>query len=322
MSGEKEMSENSNISIGIDIGGTKISAATVQNNHIISEILAYQTPDTAEEILNIVLQAIETLKKQFDIKFVGIATAGAINLDNSRVTGSTGNLPQGYSNIDFKKAIEEKYGFKTMLENDANAAAYAEYVAGNARGHENTVVITLGTGIGGGVIIEGKLLRGQSGAAAECGHIPLSWKKERPCTCGGWDCWEAYASGTGYAKNAQEIARQVPAEERTGILKDKNPEDLTTYDIIAGLEKGDAFAQKVHKHWEELVLMGLISYVNIFDPESIILSGGMAKFINFETLEKELNERTVVSKVKLLHAKAENYAGIIGGAALAERKFG
>ncbi|OGI02587.1 MAG: hypothetical protein A2104_10390 [Candidatus Melainabacteria bacterium GWF2_32_7] len=315
------MDNRESISIGIDIGGTKISAAAVNNGQIISEVLSFGTPNNIEGIVNTIFEAIEILKDQYNAKFVGIATAGTVNLDNSRVTGSTGNLPKGYNTIEFKKIIEEKYGLKTLIENDANAAGYAEYKIGNAKGDRNTVVLTLGTGIGGGVIVDGKLLKGKSGGAAECGHIPIIWGKKRPCTCGGWDCWEAYASGTGYAKNAQEMAREIPLEERTGLLKDKNPEDLTTYDIIEGLSVGDSFAKKVHDHWEELVVLGLIAYSNIFDPDSIILSGGMAKFVTFEKVEKELNERIVVPYVKVLHAKAENYAGIIGAAILATEKF-
>ena len=117
------------------------------------------------------------------------------------------------------------------------------------------------------------------------------------------------------------MAKKVPAEQKTGILKDKNPDELTTYDIIEGIKKGDAFAKKVHEHWENLVLIDLVALVNIFDPDSIILSGGMARFVNFEKMHKELEERVVISKVKLLPAKAENYAGIIGGAVLAAEKF-
>lgn len=309
------------LSIGIDIGGTKISAAVVHNGQIYSEVLVYKTPSSALEILNTVLQAVEELLKGYKAEYVGIATAGTINLENTKVTGSTGNLPFGYESLDFVNEIFNKFGIKTFIENDANAAAYAEFKTGNARGDNNTIIITLGTGIGGGIIVDGKLLRGKSGVGAEVGHISLTWERKRKCTCGWWDCWESYASGTGYAKNAQEIARQTAPEERTGMLKDKEIEQLTTYDVIEGLDKGDKFAIKVHERWEEYILMGLTSLINIFDPDSVVLSGGMAKFVDFDKLNKELEARTVISKVKLLPAKAENYAGIIGAALLALEKF-
>jgi glucokinase len=321
--GEKIMSNKGLLSIGIDIGGTKISAAVIQNSQIVSEVLSFKTGNTNEGILQTVLEAIETLKGKHDeVSFVGIATAGTIDLDNSKVTGSTGNLPVGYREIEFKKIIEEKFGLKTMLENDANAAGYAEYKVGSAQGHNNTVVVTLGTGIGGGIIVDGKLLRGKSGGAAEVGHVPITLGNKRACTCGSWDCWEAYASGTGYAKNAREMAAQVPENERTGVLKEKNPEELTTYDIVEGLKKNDPFCQKVHELWEEYIVMGLAILSNIFDPDSIVVSGGMAQFVNFYKVEKELQSRLMVPTVKVLPAKAGNYAGIIGAGSLASEKFG
>jgi len=309
------------ISIGIDIGGTKISAAAVMNSKIISEVNAYATPGNVSDILDTVFDAIETLKQQYQAKFIGIATAGAVNKENSKVIGSTGNLPEGYAGLKFKKIIDEKFGIKAFIENDANAAAYAEYNIGNAQGHKNTVIITLGTGVGAGIIIEGKLLRGKEGAAAECGHMPIGWEKKSLCTCGAWDCWEAYASGTGYAKTAREMAAEIPESERTGILQNRNPENLTTYDIIEDLNKKDPFAQKVHDRWEYQVLQGLIGLTNIFDPDSIVLSGGMAGFVNFEKVQKQLDKAIVVPKAKLLPAKFENYAGILGAAILATEKF-
>lgn len=311
-----------NIAIGIDIGGTKINVAAVKNGQILSEVLSYKTPDNAQDILRTVLEAIEKLKDQYKAEFVGIATAGTIDIDNAQVTGSTGNLPQGYKDLYFKNVIENKFGIKTMLENDANAAAYAEFITGSAKGHNNTIIITLGTGIGAGIIINGKLFRGKSGAGAECGHIPINIENKRKCTCGSWSCWEAYASGTGFAKNAQEMAKEIPVNERAGILKDKNPDEITTYDIVEGVKKGDEFSIKVHDYWEKLVLKGLIALSNVFDPDSIVLSGGMAKFINYEKLQKQLDEEIVVSKVKLLPAKGENFAGLIGAALLAIEKFG
>jgi glucokinase len=310
------------IALGIDIGGTKISMACVSGGEIIGEVLSYKTPCVATEILNQILEGIEVLiAKEFDIKAIGIATAGAVNKENTRVVGSTGNLPKGYSDINFKEEIENRFGIKTLVENDANAAAYAEFKVGAAIGHMNTITVTLGTGVGGGIIVDGKLLRGKSGAGAEVGHIPLTWKKKRPCTCGDWDCWEAYASGTGYAITAREMAAKIPSEQRTGILKDRDVSKLTTHDLILGFKYGDEFALKIHEAWIEFVLMGLISLTNVFDPDSIILSGGMAKFIDFEDLNKRLDARCHISKTKIIHAKAENNAGILGGAMLALKKF-
>jgi len=315
------MGNSEKIILGIDIGGTKTSIGCVQNGQILGEIIAYPTPKTSDEILKQILQNIETMAAKYFISAIGIATAGAVNKENTAVVGSTGNLPAGYNQINFKKQIEEKFGIKTLLENDANAAAYAEFKAGAAIGHLNTITVTLGTGVGGGIIVEGKLMRGKTGAAAEVGHMPLTWEKKRRCTCGDWDCWESYASGTGYAITAREMALALPPENRKGILEDKNAAALTTHDIIAGLKQGDEFCVQVHERWIECVLMGLINLTNVFDPESIVLSGGMAKFIDFDDLNNRLDARCHISKTTILHAKAENNAGIIGGAMLAAEKL-
>ena len=118
-----------------------------------------------------------------------------------------------------------------------------------------------------------------------------------------------------------EMAEKISPEDRTGVLKDKEISKLTTHDIIAGLKQGDEFCKKVHNTWLEFVLIGLISLTNVFDPDSIVLSGGMAKFIDFEDLNKRLDERCHISKTKILHACAENNAGILGGAMLALEKL-
>lgn len=310
------------IGIGIDIGGTKITGAAVRNGEILGEIHACRTPDNVEEIKKILLKIVSDIKKEFiDASYVGIATAGTVNLENTRVTGSTGNLPAGYSDIDFQNIMQENFGIDVFVENDANAAAYAEYKVGSAKGHSSTIVLTLGTGIGGGVIVDGRLLRGKDGVGAECGHIPISLENKRPCTCGAWDCWEAYASGTGYAKNAQEMALAVPENAREGILKDKTPLELTTYDIVHGVKHGDKFCISVHERWEHLLLLGITALVNIFDPDSVVLSGGMAKFVNYDSLQKKLEERVVISSAKLLPAVSDNKSGIVGAALLAAEKF-
>ncbi len=309
-------------SIGIDIGGTKISAAVVKNNEIVSDLKVLNTSNSADAILKQILEVTSSLTNSNDVSSLGIATAGAVNKDNSKVMGSTGNLPDGYSDIDFKNEIEKKFKLPTLLENDANAAAYAEYKTGNGIGKSNVIVITLGTGVGGGIIIDGKLMRGTSGAGAECGHIIMSFDRKRKCTCGTWDCWEAYASGTGYAITANEMAANITEDKRTSLLLNKKTGSITTYDIIDGLKVNDKFAIQVHNTWEFHVLLGLVSLTNIFDPDCFILSGGMADFINYDKIQKELSEMTIISKPQVLPAKAKNNAGIIGAGILAALKYG
>ncbi len=306
---------------GIDIGGTKINFACVEGEEPGCDVISLKTPGTSRGILDAFYDGVGQLIAKHGIKAIGIATAGTVDLENSRVTGSTGNLPAGYSGLELKKTLEEKFNIPVLVENDANAAAYAEFKAGSAKGHLNTITITLGTGIGGGIIANGKLIRGRSGAGAEIGHIPMTPEKKRKCTCGAWDCWEAYASGTGYALNARELARKIPVNNRKGVLKDKNIDELTTYDVISGLNNNDKFAVEVHNLWEEYLSMGIASLMNVFEPDSVVLSGGMAKFINYDALNAKIRERVVIADTQLVPAKFENFAGLLGAVYLASEKF-
>lgn len=260
------------LKLGIDIGGTKICFAYTDGDGIKGEVLCIRTPDNTDDILANLFAGIDTFPNKIAI---GIATAGAVDMENSKVIGSTGNMPTGYSGLDLGKIIKDKYSLPVFVENDANAAAWAEYKAGSAKGHKNTITITLGTGVGGGIIVEGKILKGTTGAGAEVGHIPISWEKRRQCTCGNWDCWEAYASGTGYHK--------YPDEQHL---------------------------------WEEFIAMGLAGLINIFEPQSVILSGGMAKFVDYNSLRKRVSDRVLMAETKILQAKFENYAGLLGATML------
>lgn len=305
--------------VGIDIGGTKISGAIVEKGKIISEILVEKTPFNTQEILKITFNIIEKLQKQYPIEAIAIATAGAVNNENSKVIGSTGNLPKDYPSIEFKKVFEEKFNIPTLIENDANAAAYAEFKVGAAQGSRNSITATLGTGVGGGIIINGKILKGKSGAAGEIGHLMLGIEPKRKCTCGEYNCFEAYASGTGFKKTIQELAQTLP-EFKTSSLSNKSVDELTTFDVISEYKKGDIFSTIAYETWENHLIIGLTSLVNIFDPDNIIISGGLSKEVNYQKIEKIINEKIVTTPVKILEATAGNYAGMIGATLLYEDK--
>lgn len=301
--------------LSIDVGGTKISYCTInEKGDVLSKIEKLSTPKTLEGIVKIFGEIIISKEKEVDI--IAFATAGAINLANIKVESSTPNLPYGYNTIDFSTLSKKP----VFVENDANAAAWAEYKLGAARGHSDTIIITLGTGIGGGIIVSGNLLRGKSGRAAEVGSIKLFPDKRRKCTCGNYDCWESYASGTGLRITAQEMAKNIK-EVKNSFIKDKKIEDITTHDIVQGIKQDDLFCQKVFDRWHEDLFSGLVSLTNIFDPESIVISGGMGEFINFKQLEQEINSSVVVSPIQLLPAKMKNDAGMIGAALLAAERF-
>ena len=306
--------------VGIDIGGTKISGAIIENGHIISDIIKEKTPFCTKEILQTVFDIIERLQKIYGIDAIAIATAGTVNNENSKVIGSTGNLPKDYSSTEFKKIFEERYKIPFLIENDANAAAFAEYKTGAAKGSQNSITVTLGTGVGGGIIIDGKLLKGKTGAAGEIGHIVLGIEENRPCTCGFYNCFEAYASGSGFKKTIQELSKIRP-EFKNSILANTDYNELSTYEVIVGYKKGDVFCKIAYETWEKHLIIGLISLANIFDTDNIVISGGLSAEVNYKKVEKEINEKIVTSPIKLFQAKAGNYAGMIGAALLLEEKF-
>ena len=284
-----------NVSLGIDIGGTKISYALIDSEgKIINEVQKIETPKTASEIENKLKNIITEFEDK--INLTALATAGAVNNENTAVIGSTANLPKGYKDINFQNLSNKP----VFIENDANCAAWAEYRIGASKGYNNSVMLTLGTGVGGGIIVNGKLLKGKSGAAGEM-HFAMSRKQERSCTCGFWDCFEAYASGNGL--------------RRTGIDVTGN-NDITTYDIIDGVKNGDKLSLDAFNIWQNDIALGIVGLANIFDPDCFILSGSMEKFVDTDKIERFVNNNIVTTPTKILHASAGNYSGMIGAVLL------
>ncbi len=282
--------------LAFDIGGTKIYCTIInENGEICDEILKFPTPKKLEDIKQLLKQEIS--KKENLVDVIAIATAGAVNNSNSAVIGSTGNLPKGYSNINFQSLSKKR----VFLENDANSASWAEYKLGASKNTKVSVMLTLGTGVGGGIIINDKLLKGKSGAAGEM-HFKMYNDKRRKCSCGSWDCFEIYASGTALKLDAEEI------------LNNKN---VTTYDVIKGANNGDREMMSILDHWQNDIIAGLKGLANIFDPDCIVLSGSMAEFINIEKVEQEVNSDIVTTPTSIRIAETGNYSGMIGVTLLA-----
>lgn len=282
--------------LAFDIGGTKIYSTIVdETGKIVSDIDKFSTPKTLDEIKSLLKMQITKYENEVDL--VAIATAGAVNNENTRVLGSTGNLVEGYYTIDFQ-ALSSK---KVFLENDANSAAWAEYKIGASKGSTVSVMLTLGTGVGGGIIINDRLLKGKSGAAGEM-HFKLYPDKRRKCTCGSWDCFEAYASGTALKLDAEEA------------LKDSS---ITTYDVIDGVKKQNYKMIQILERWQNDLTVGIIGLANIFDPDCVVLSGSMAQFVDTKKVEENVNKEIVTTPISVRVGSAGNYSGMIGVALLA-----
>ena len=288
-----------NCALGIDIGGTKIFHALVdRQGNIISEIKKEQTPKAAGEIEKKLREIISSYESQTDK--AGIATAGAVSNENDRILSSTANMPKGYRDIDFKNLSSK---IRIILENDANSSAWAEFKTGQGKGHKNLIVLTLGTGVGGGIIINNALLKGKSGAAGEM-HFKLNTENKRQCTCGATDCFEIYASGLGLKLTYKDI---------TG-------DEISTYEIMEKYNDNDAAAISALKRWNEYIAMGTLSLNNIFDTDVIALTGSMAQFTDIKTIEEYTNKYTVTTPVKITLCTGGNYAGLIGAALIAFEK--
>ncbi len=310
--------------IGVDLGGTNIAAGVVDEN---GKILVQDSTATLNErpYTEIVKDMANLCKKiiddaglaESDIKAIGIGSPGSIDNENGVVVYAN-NLKMDHSPIaaELKKYIN----VPVNIENDANAAAYGEYVI-NGGGVDDFVFITLGTGVGGGVIINKKIYRGFNGAGGELGHITLVHDGE-PCTCGNRGCWEAYASVTALIRQTEAAMKENPDSMMHEVAKKENKVSGKTAFIAA--KNGDAAAQKVVDTYIDYVADGIMSVINIFQPEKLVIGGGISKEGDYllKPIIRYVDKggyNKYMKKTKISIATLFNDAGIIG-AALAARK--
>ena len=277
--------------LAFDIGGTKIACSIIDNQgDLLSPVHKFDTPKTLDGILKLLKSLISQHEERVDA--IAIATAGVVSTDHKRIVSSVGNMAVGYKDINFQSLSNKP----VILENDANAAAWAEYKLGSGKNHSNLLVIAIGTGVGLGVIIDGKLLKGKSGAAAEA-HFPINRCHIRRCTCGAYDCYEIYASGTALSLDAKSAY---------------GDDSKNSFDVIKGIKEHDHIAIEIFDNWQNNVLAGLYGLVNLFDPEAVVLFGSLVEFMNIEKLERETNKTVITPPIKVYRAKLGNNAAMIG----------
>lgn len=273
--------------LGIDLGGTKISAVVVRDQQLVTEPLQRPTPKGPEKIVQAILDLLADFQKEHLIAGVGIATAGIVRVDTGEVIGSTGNIP-GWEGTPVRTIIERQTMLPVYVENDANASAYGEYSSGNLRDKHCLVVVTLGTGIGVGIVIDGKLFHGAHWGGGECGHLKVSMDNRRLCTCGLFDCWEAYGAGRGLLATAHELLAGVKPEQSELSSHGK---ELNTRTITAAAKKGDIIAQRAMHQWHEHLCAGMVSIAHTLDPDCFVLTGGMAQFVDHALLRELIADR-------------------------------
>lgn len=286
------------IYLGIDIGGTAVKFGLVNGEGVmVSEVSEYSVKfDNYETpiIETVVKSAKEFMSKNnknfFDINGIGVSATGGINSKLGIVEGSAGHI-KNWEGTNIKKRLEAEFGMNTVVLNDANAAALGEMWKGAAKGRENVVVMTIGTGVGGGIIVDSKILLGSKGFAGEIGHIPVNVDGEE-CSCGNTGCIEHYGSTSALVRN---IKNAVILGEIIGINEDEIDGRL----IFKQVSAGNKVVIKYVDEWINYISAALVGLVHIFNPEMVILGGGVSK-------QKEF----FVDKVrdKVLHSVMDNFA--------------
>lgn len=240
--------------------------------------------------------------------------------DNGDIVGSTGNIPD-WQGTKVKEILQKKYHLPVVVENDANAAAYAEYQIGSARGANPLLMITLGTGVGGGIVVNGKLVRGANYAGGEIGHIKLSYTKQRLCTCSRYDCFEAYASGNGLIAL---IKHYFPNKKNNFSTKKLFKIAKVDPRVRGDKNKDSILAIRAIEDWHFYIALGICNLVQVFDPKKIILSGGLSKEIDINYLTNETRKLILPALTKKLHIEKsvlKNDAGLLGAALLASQSL-
>ena len=309
--------------IGIDLGGTNIKAGVVNDQYeiVASAWCKTRLPRPSQEILmDMARMAREAAEKagltMDDIASVGIGIPGTCNADTGVVEYAC-NVQ--FENVPVRDIMHGLLGKDIYIENDANAAALGEALAGAAKGAQSAVCITLGTGVGGGIIIDGRIYGGFNFAGAELGHIVINEGGEL-CGCGRQGCWEAYASATALINQTRRAMVNHQESKMWEIAGDLDKVDGRT--AFDGMRAEDAVASQVVDTYIQHIACGLINVINIFQPEVLCIGGGICK--EGETLMKPLREhieRERYSKysthqTRLCVAQLGNDAGIIGAACL------
>ncbi|ADU26881.1 ROK family protein [Ethanoligenens harbinense YUAN-3] len=308
--------------IGVDLGGTNIAIGLVDDEKklILKDSVPTALPRSAQAIADDIAALTRSLVERAGLalseaRWLGLGTPGTANAETGIIEYAN-NL--GFENVPIRDMLGQALGLPVYIENDANAAAYGEYVAGAAHGGASAVVITLGTGVGSGVIIDGQIYHGINYAGGEFGHVVIR-VDGRPCTCGRHGCWEAYSSATGLIKSTVE-AMEADKSSVMWALVGNDLSKVNGKTAFDGKRAGDDTATRVVDAYLRDLGQGLVNVINIFQPDVLCIGGGICKegdgiikpleeIIRAERYSKFANKQTALRTAKL-----GNDAGIIGAA--------
>lgn len=304
-----------------DLGGTHLRVATVDREGKIYCRQMQPTPqaEKPDELVRALIDAVHACERGIPEKngassAVSVVVPGTVNVTEGVVVKAP-NVPclDGFR---LAAALESELDWPVILENDANAAAIGEYWSGAGRGYRTMICVTLGTGVGGGIILDGKLWRGVDGSAAEIGHIGVDPFAGVPCMCGSRGCLEVYASATAIVRMTREARPRYP----NSLLH--NTEALTSEKVYqAGLE-GDELAIEVFRRMGVYLGIGLASLINVLNPEIVVIGGGLSR--GWSLFEKHMHQQVLerafpipARRVKIVRAQCGDDAGLLGAARLA-----
>jgi len=305
-----------------DLGGTHLRAATVSDDGRIQFRHKQETPraENADEIVSALIQAARECERQETaarqrIRAISVVVPGTVNVEEGTIVKAP-NLP-ALDSFPLAATLTARLGLPAILENDANAAAVGELWQGAARGRSTIVCLTLGTGVGGDIILEGKLWRGAHGSAAEIGHMCVDPFGGVACPCGSRGCLEVYASAPAIVR----MTREASPRHADSVLHPTS-DQLTAEKVYRAGSAGDQLALEVFRRMGGYLGIGLVNLINILNPEMIVIGGGVAN--GWELFEREMRHQVVerafpllAAQVKIVPAKCGDDAGLLGAARLA-----
>ena len=313
---------NSQLVVGIDIGGqtTKLGVVNIQGNVLAQTVIRTDTYSEVEPYIAELADAINKIIKEADaegkVRGIGVGAPNG-NYYKGTIENAV-NIAWGRNTIEFAKLLSEAMnGIPVALTNDANAAAVGEMTYGAARGMKNFIMITLGTGVGSGIVINGDVVYGHDGFAGELGHVTAVRNNGRACNCGKTGCLEAYASATGVARTAREW---LELTDEPSLLR--NLDSIASKDVYDAAKEGDKIALKIFEFTGRILGRSFADFIAFSAPEAIVLFGGLARAKEFllEPMETAMNENVVSiwkNKVKIVFSQLkESDAAILGASAL------
>lgn len=309
------------LTLGVDIGGTKTAAGVVDDaGNVLTQERVATAGRGARAVEEAVCELATRSREHYEIEAVGMGVAGFVDQTRSSVMFAP-NL--GWQNEPMRTAVEAVIGLPVVVENDASAAAWAEFRFGSGRGTNPAVTVTVGTGIGGGIVIDGRLYRGRWGAAAEFGHMNIE-PGGRPCACGNRGCWEQYASGSALVREARWLASERRSEAQVLLnLGDGTPEGVQGKHVTEAARVGDPVALAAFDFVAVWLGKGLADLTAALDPECFVIGGGVGEAQDVlmgptvRAFNAALSAKDHRHPPTIVAATLGNTAGMIGAADLA-----